>query len=104
MPEILKHIGDLVSSSEITASKDTANEWTQYVPLGVLSEIPSLTRVYAFTPDFRFSTIVGDKSQEYCDEFNVDWDESWNDSVLNVYRSDLSTFSFGSTVITALFK
>ena len=50
--------------------------------------------------------IVEDKRQEYCqcDEFNVDWDESWNDSVLNVYRSDLSTISFGSTVITALFK
>ena len=51
--------------------------------------------------------IVGDKSQEYDDEFNdsgVDWDESWNDSVLNVYRSDLSILSFGSTVITALFK
>ena len=29
MSEILKHIGDLVGSSEITASKDTANEWTQ---------------------------------------------------------------------------
>ena len=60
-----------------------------------------------FTPDFRFAMIVGDKSQEYCDEINdsdVDWDESWNDSVLNVYRSDLSTLSFGSTVITALFK
>jgi hypothetical protein len=58
------------------------------------------------TPDSRFTMIVGDGSQEYCDEFNVDWDESWNDSVLNVYvyRSDLSALSFGSTVITALFK
>ena len=61
-----------------------------------------------FTPDFRFAMIVGDKSQKYCDESNVqfDWDKSWNDSesVLNVYRSDLCTLSFGSTVITALFK
>lgn len=48
--------------------------------------------------------IVGDRSQEYFDEINVDWDESWNDSVLNVYRSDLSALSFGSTAITALFK
>lgn len=29
MPEILKHIGDLVGSSKMSASKDTANEWTQ---------------------------------------------------------------------------
>ena len=48
--------------------------------------------------------IVGDKSQEYCDEFNMDWDESWNESVLNMYRSDLPALSFGSTVNTALFK
>lgn len=27
--QIMKHIGDLVGSSEITASKDTANAWTQ---------------------------------------------------------------------------
>ena len=60
--------------------------------------------VYAQTPYFRFAMIVGDKSQEYCDEFNIDWDESSNDSVLNVYGSDLSTLSFGSTVITAIFK
>lgn len=52
----------------------------------------------------RFTMIIEDRSQEYCDEINVDWDESWNDSVLNVYRSDLSALSFGSTVITALFK
>ncbi|KAF8812579.1 Sec63-domain-containing protein [Phlegmacium glaucopus] len=82
MPEILKHIGDLVSSSETTASKDTANEWIQ------------------------FCTIVGD-NQVHCNDLNdsgIDWDEFWSDSVLNVYRFDLSSLSFGSAVMTALYS
>lgn len=52
--------------------------------------------------------IVGDGSQVHCDDFNdsgrVDWDEFWMDSVLNLYRSDLSALSLGSTVMTALYR
>lgn len=82
MPEILKHIGDLVGSLETTASKDTANEWIQSF------------------------TITGD-NQVHCDDFNnsgVGGDEFLNDSVLNVYRFGLSTHSFGSAVMTALYN
>ena len=51
--------------------------------------------------------IAEDKSQMHCNDFNdsgIDWDEIWNDSVLNVYRSDSSMLSFGSTVMTALHR
>jgi hypothetical protein len=45
------------------------------------------------------SVIVGD-TYDFNDS-GVDWEEFWNDSVLNVYRYNLS---FKSTVMTALYR
>ena len=71
-----------------------------YSKFGVL-----LDKQKEFTLDFR--SFIGDKSKVHCDDFNdsdVDWDEFWNDSVLNIYRSDICTLPFGATVMTALYR